>query len=90
MKWKLKSEHSLQLRCWGDECVVYNDLSGDTHLVGSVGAQILHILQRSPSDSALLNKSIASFLNTEINDELILQLEQILMDFDKLALIERT
>lgn len=58
--------------------------------MGSVGAQLLHTLQQSPSDSVLLNKSIASFLNTEINDELILQLEQILMDFDKLALIERT
>ena len=91
MKWRLISDQALQLRCWDDEFVVYNNLSGDTHLLGSAAAQVLLKLQQAPSDAVSLAESLASLLQVEIMDEsLAPQIANLLADLDALALIEQT
>ena len=90
MKWRLISDQALHFRFWDDEFVVYNSLSGDTHLLGSTAAQILLKLQQAPSDSTTLAESLAPLLNDERDDEFVVQVEHILADLDTLALIERT
>ena len=90
MKWRLISDQALHFRLWDDEFVVYNSLSGDTHLLGSTAAQILLKLQQAPSDSTTLAESLAPLLNDERDDEFVVQVEHILADLDTLALIERT
>lgn len=90
MKWRLMSDQALQLRFWGDEFVVYNSLSGDTHLLGSTAAQILLKLQQAPSNATALTASLAPLLHAEMDDELVFQIEHILADLGTLALIERT
>lgn len=84
------TDQALQFRCWDDEFVVYNSLSGDTHLLDSTAAQILLKLQQAPSDAPSLSESLAPLLHAEMDDELVIQIEQILSDLDTLALIERT
>lgn len=90
MQWRLISGSALYFRCWNDEFVVYNRLSGDTHLLGSTAAQILLKLQQSSLSAAALTESMASLLDTEMNEELVSQIDHILVDLDMLALIERT
>ena len=90
IKWRLISGQALQFRFWDDEFVVYNSLSGDTHLLGSAAAQILLKLQQAPSNATVLTESLAPILHAEVDDELVFQIEHILMDLDALALIERT
>jgi len=90
MKWRLMTDQALQFRCWDDEFVVYNSLSGDTHLLDSTAAQILLKLQQAPSDATSLSESLAPLLHAEMDDELVIQIEQILSDLDTLVLIERT
>jgi PqqD family protein of HPr-rel-A system len=46
--WRLIPGQSLAHRGWDDEFVVYNDLSGDTHLLGADAMQILLCLQDGP------------------------------------------
>lgn len=84
------SDQALQLRFWDDEFVVYNSLSGDTHLLGSIAAQILLRLQQAPSNTTALTESLAPLPHAEMDDELVFQIERILADLDTLALIERT
>jgi PqqD family protein of HPr-rel-A system len=90
IKWRLMSDQALQFRSWDDEFVVFNSLSGDTHLLGSTAAQILLKLQQAPSNTAVLTESLATLLHAEMDNELVIQVEQILVDLDTLALIERT
>jgi PqqD family protein of HPr-rel-A system len=90
MKWRLMSDQALQLRFWDDEFLVYNSLSGDTHLLGSTAAQILLKLQQAPSNTTALTASLAPLLHAEMDDELVFQIEHILADLGTLALIERT
>ena len=86
-QWRLVSGQALQFRFWDDEFVVYNNLSGDTHLLDSTAVQILLKLQQAPSNATALTGSLAPYLQTEVDDELV---EHILADLDTLALIERT
>ena len=89
MPWRLISDSALYFRFWDDEFVVYNSRSGDTHLLGSTAAQILLKLQQSPLSVAALAESMASVLHTEMNEELVSQIDHILADLNMLALIER-
>jgi PqqD family protein of HPr-rel-A system len=90
MKWRLISNQALHFRSWDDEFVVYDNLSGDTHLVDSTAAQILLKLQQAPSNSTTLAESLVPLLHANWDDEFVGQVEHILADLDTLALIERT
>ncbi|WP_167759814.1 HPr-rel-A system PqqD family peptide chaperone [Massilia horti] len=52
--WRLIPGQSLAHRCWMDEFVVYNDLSGDTHLFGADAMQVLLCLREGPVDADAL------------------------------------
>lgn len=91
IKWKTRSDQSLYVRSWGDEVVVYDGLSGDTHLLDSVAAKILLRLQHAPSDVGSLARSFGPLLQTERSDESLESwLDNILADLNAIALIERT
>lgn len=85
------SDQALHLHCWDDEYVVYNNLSGDTHLLGSAAAQVLLKLQQAPADAMAVARSLASLLQVEMMDEsLAPQIANLLADLNALALIEPT
>ena len=89
-QWKVVSDQALHFRCWNKELVVYNSLSGDTHLLDETAAHILLELQKAPADVVMLATSAAFSLQVEMSDEWISQTEQILADLDKLSLIEQS
>lgn len=47
--WRLRPGQSLEYRLWDDECVLYNDLSGDTHLLGDGAIELLLALKTGPA-----------------------------------------
>lgn len=52
--WRLAPGQRLQYRCWDGECVLYNDLSGDTHLLDEFALALLEQLQRAPQAATQL------------------------------------
>jgi PqqD family protein of HPr-rel-A system len=52
--WRLAPGQRLQYRCWDGECVVYNDLSGDTHVLGEFAIALLEELQAAAQPAAQL------------------------------------
>ena len=88
MMWKVISEQDLHFHSWDDECVVYNNLSGDTHLLSLAAAQILLKLKEAPSNAALLAVTLAPLWQVDPDQELALQIENILSDLNAIALIE--
>jgi PqqD family protein of HPr-rel-A system len=85
--WRLAPGQRLQYRCWDGECVLYNDLSGDTHLLDELALALLAQLQATPrsaeqlaaafdldSDPAAEDEDGAAFLTTLLDDLAALQL----------------
>ena len=89
-KWQVAGEKEFLFRSWDDEFVVYNGATGDTHLLGTVAAQVMLKLQQTPMDAVSLAEWVAPLLQTEPDDELVFVIEQILADFDSLGIIEHT
>jgi PqqD family protein of HPr-rel-A system len=52
MRWQLTPGQRLLARRFDDEFVLYNDLSGDTHLLGAAAMDLLGFLQRSTGAQA--------------------------------------
>jgi PqqD family protein of HPr-rel-A system len=88
MKWRAISTQAVYLRSWDDEFVIYNRLSGDTHLLGAAAGHILTALQRAPSDETSLTESLCKSLHAEPSPDMSLQIQAVLADLHKLALIE--
>ena len=87
MTWRLKSKGSLHFQVWDEEAVVYNELSGDTHLLGPVAAHILAELKTAPANEEQLLSSLPMSCPDEAN-ELEQELGIILQNLHALALIE--
>lgn len=58
--WQLTPGQTLRYRQFDDGIVVYNDLSGDTHLLGEGAAHLLSILQQGPGAREALLDSLAA------------------------------
>lgn len=52
--WRLAPGQRLLHRCWDGECVLYNDLSGDTHLLDEFALALLQQLQAQPQSAEQL------------------------------------
>lgn len=54
LRWRLLPGQRLRHHGWHDECVVFNDLTGDTHLLGAEVLPLLLAIARFPIDVAEL------------------------------------
>lgn len=88
MTWRVISSEALHFCSWGDEFIVYNSLSGDTHLIGAVAAHVLSRLQEAPSKTAVLAESLAPLLHADFDEELVSETEHLLTDLVRLELVE--
>lgn len=85
--WRLVRGQSLAYRCWDDETVLYNDLSGATHLLGPAALCVLEALRSGPAASAALASRLRA--EFEIDDEAIGdELEALLGELSRLSLVE--
>lgn len=60
--WRLTPGQLLLHRCWDGECVLYNDLTGDTHLVDEFALELLELLRAAPLPAALLAAALGADL----------------------------
>ena len=90
MKWQVVSDQAVSSCSWDDEWVFYNDLSGDTHLLGQTAAQILLELRQSPSSTQFLTGVLAPRLQAEnvTHEEFSFQIDYFLNELNTLGLIE--
>lgn len=83
--WCLAPGQRLLHRCWDGECVLYNDLTGDTHLVDEFALEVLVLLRTAPMPASLLAASLNDVLADAPLDEAI---DAILADLAALHLVE--
>ena len=63
--WQITPGQALRFRQFDDDFVLYNDLSGDTHLLGDGAVHVLGVLQHGPASDASLRASLAALLEPE-------------------------
>ena len=86
--WRLTSPAPLPVRVWDGEVVVYNPLSGDTHLLDIVTGELLQLIIAGPATVAALREAAATLLEVPDDDRLGQHVGQALAALDELGLIE--
>jgi PqqD family protein of HPr-rel-A system len=86
--WRTVSLADLHWRVWEEQYVVYNDLSGHTHLLDPMAALILREIDEY-CETAELVERLAALLEVKVDDDLRGSIERTLAELDKLYLIER-
>ena len=76
------------LRHWDDEFVVFAGASGDTHLLDLLGGTTLKHLRKTPANLHQIATTVSDDLNVQLDDVLLESLQNILIEFDHLGLIE--
>jgi PqqD family protein of HPr-rel-A system len=87
-KWRNPPYCRLHWQSWEDEFVVYNSGSGSTHLLDLVAAETLKILEKQSATLPELVGILASLFKIEPNAELYRHLEKLLLELEKLELLE--
>lgn len=86
--WRIIPGQELHYREWDEEFVLFNDLSGDTHLLGISAIQLLQVLQQSAAGDDALTDSLCASLEIERDGEVEDQVRQLLNDLQSLHLVE--
>ena len=87
-RWRLTVAEPFPLRCWDGDYVVYNSLSGDTHLLDIVSGHVLTRILESPARASELRSRVAAFLEVPNDAAVDVQVKEILDALDDLGLIE--
>jgi PqqD family protein of HPr-rel-A system len=75
--WRLVPGQALLHHGAGDEHLVFNDLSGDTHLLDAQAMQVLHALQAGPLTPAQLQGSCSDADEPEAITALLAELQDL-------------
>jgi PqqD family protein of HPr-rel-A system len=85
--WRVVPGQLLACREWDGEAVLYNDLSGSTHLLDGAAIDVLQALQAAPLDAAALARRLAERFGAS-PDELAADIEDMLAELARLDLVE--
>lgn len=88
MQWRLIDDNALQFQAWNEEFVVYNVLSGDTHVLEMPAAEILQLLERGPMDISSMAQGLARKWQCEPDQIFLNELEMMLSEMHALSLVE--
>jgi PqqD family protein of HPr-rel-A system len=85
--WHVVPGQSLAFREWDGEAVLYNDLSGNTHLLDGAAVDVLLALRPAPATAATLAAALADRFECEA-DELPAVIDELLAGLAGLDLVE--
>jgi PqqD family protein of HPr-rel-A system len=75
-------------KTWGEESIVFNESSGNTHLLNPTAAKILSIVQSQPNSAEEISLKIASESELGADEEILERVAVVLETLDSLGLIE--
>jgi len=88
ISWALTVNGPVPLRCWEGDYVVYNRLSGDTHVLDIVTGEVLKSIIAGTTRCSSICKCVAEFLEVPNDSNVAEQVGAILEALDRLGLIQ--
>jgi PqqD family protein of HPr-rel-A system len=88
LPWRLRAGQRLQMVEGEDESVIYNDCSGETHLLSAIAVDLLRKLAQGTADFRSISTSIAQAWEFESEEERQETVQNLLAELDALWLIE--
>ena len=89
LTWRIAPGQTLRHRNWQGEVVLYNDLSGDTHLLDESALHLLQALQNGPASEATLAAGVRAAFEADGGEVDDASVAQLLAELEALALIEQ-
>lgn len=86
--WHVLEGFSLHWRTWDEETVVYQEGSGETHLLGPIEVAVLQRIEHNPATRDQLATHLINLLEATPGTALLDYLDNLLDRFYRLALIE--
>jgi PqqD family protein of HPr-rel-A system len=86
--WRTSQTFPPVSRPWADDWVVFNPLSGHTHLLDLVSAELIRALIEAPRSQASLCAQVARLLDLDNDGPLAATVESLLRRLDEEGLIE--
>jgi PqqD family protein of HPr-rel-A system len=86
--WRILAEGQLPLRDWNGDYVVYNPLTGSTHVLDIVSGEVLKAIMAAPRTSRELCRHVADFLDVPNDAHTADNVDEVLAVLDELGLIE--
>ena len=86
--WRVTPGQALRLWQFGDGCVLYNDLSGDTHLLGDGAIDLLAVLQQGAASGEQLCDALAAAMARARTPAFDAEVEALLAQLSAFFLIE--
>lgn len=88
--WRVIPGQSLVYRRWGEEAVLYNDLSGATHLLGAAALCLLEALRVAPASTEMLTMALlAEYDESDLDiDSVGQEISSVLDSLARLSLVE--
>ena len=74
---------------WEEDYTVYHRRSGETHLLSPLPMEVLHLLQTRPLSLRELSTELAKLCEVAFDDGWLKKIQGILLDLEKLSLVER-
>lgn len=86
--WQVSSLTQLRWQVWGEEYIVYNAASGQTHYLNKFAADVLQYFEGQPASLAkLISDADVAGASGDTALDLVIQLRQLVDDFDSVGLI---
>ena len=86
--WRVSSGNDIAIRYWDGDFVVFNSLSGETHLLDIVSGKVLSRIMEGPASPFEIQSEIADFLDVENQQDLTNAIEEILNRLEDAGLVE--
>lgn len=86
--WRVVPGQLLAFREWDGEVVLFNDLSGNTHLLEGAALDVLHALHAQPGDTAAMAQRLAAQFDLDDGADLSAVISDLIATLAKLDLVE--
>ena len=86
--WCVPLPSTLHWEGWGEQVALYDERSGETHLLNKLTAAGLQELCTRAMNSTELCKFLADRFETQCNEHFMKQIEALLVQFEQLGLVE--
>lgn len=90
-RWHPAHSGKLRVRSWdGEECsVVYDVISGDTHLLDDLSLELLALIDAQPGTTSELARQVGDFFADGCSDEQIEFVQATLLQLQSVGLVTR-